>query len=1073
MKRWIAHGLSLAAVLVLLAPLAIEAQQAGTGTITGVVTAADTRQPLHNVTVAIEGSTMAAPTNEQGRYLFRNVPVGQRIVKVSLLGYATEQKTVTVAAGASVGADFELKFSAIQMKEVVVTALGQEQKARSIGTSMANINQVALERSPEVQLINTLAGQSPGVTVASSGGQPGASSRIVIRGESSFTGSGQPLFVLDGIPIAINLDNRNSGTGTLEFGNGGSRAMDIDPNNIEEITVLKGAAATALYGSQAAFGAIIIKTKQGTPGQPMRFSMRSSAGYNMPILGGKQIMYAQGSNGYFCNGVTSSQGGWCQPGFPGTNPNPQSNTQWGPHRDSIPQIIIDSIGQLRFRDPSKDFYINALTLTNSLNVTGSIPSGTYNLTLSHTDEHGIVPGGGLNRLNLGANLNTLLTSWLRSRTSMQYANTDNTQANEGYQGYTRTIAQLPLTRDITQAWMPDGSPVMWGTNSPHPEWGQLNSLNSSVVDRWTASQELNLTAIPGVAILARAGLDTYTDNRHAYANERPWQTQLGGTSGSSSQSLIGRRNVTGAFIVNVDRFGMDRFGLPQLGLYGLVGGEVRHQENSNVGVSGSDVLTPGSYNINNMNTQSQSGSLATMRRSMGVYSQFNVEWNNWAFITLTGRNDWSSTLPVDHNSYFYPSASLALIFSDALGIQSNLLNMGKLRLAWSRVGNDAEPYLLDTRYITASAPAASNSQQQSPCCGLSFPIPQQNGVAAYTISNTLGNPDLRPEAVVELEAGIELQMLDRRLRADVTVYDKKSYDQIFSVPSSPSTGFTQITRNAGDLRNKGIEVSLSGSPIRMRNLTWDITTNFARNKSSVVELAPGVASIAIAGYSWPQIRIMEGKPYGVIWGYGYKRNEQGERLIGDDGWPLPDDQLKVIGLSQPKWNGSLNNSLRYKGLTFTTLMSVNEGGDQLNFDIQYTGSGGQHKVTEKRGDIIVFEGVNVNTGQPNAVQIERNEAFWRKYVAFDSHEAMIETRSYVRLNEVGLSYLVPRKFIERYKLENLRINASARNLKVWTKNSKGDPDGSNYGSENAGGQAFSFFQAPQTRGFNLGLTIGF
>ena len=1067
----IAYGLSVAAALALLAPPAIEAQQGGT--VTGIVTAADTRQPLPGVHVAIEGTPLAAPTNEQGRFAFVNVPVGPRTLKVTMLGYATESRAVTVVAGTPVRVDIELKTSAIQMREVVVTAMGVQRAERSLTYAVQNVNKVALERSPEVQLINALAGQSPGLQIASSGGQPGASSRIVIRGEASFTGQGQPLFVVDGIPISILTDNRNTGTGTLEFGNGGSRAMDIDPNNIEEISVLRGAAATALYGSQAAFGAIVIKTKQGRPGQPMRFTMRSNIGYDTPILGGKQTMYAQGSNGYFCNSIPFSQGGWCQPGYPGTNPDPTSNNQWGPHRDSIPQIIIDSIGEVRFRDPSKDFYINALALTNSLNVSGSIPTGTYNLTLSHTDQHGIVPGGGLNRLNLGANLNTSLTNWLRSQTSIQFANTNNTQANEGYQGYTRTIAQLPLTRDITQAWMPDGSPVMWGSNTPHPEWGQLNSLNSDLTDRWTASQQFQLTVLPGVSVLARGGLDTYTTMRHNYANERPWRTQTGQTSGSTSQSNIARRNITGAMIVNVDRIGMERFGLPQLGVFGLVGAEVTHRENSSVGVSGSDVYVPGSYNIDNMDTQSQSGSLATLRRAMGVYSQVNVDWNNWAFLTLTGRNDWSSTLPLAHNSYFYPSASLAVVFTDALGIQSNLLNQGKFRLAWSRVGNDADAYLLDTRYNTANGPAAGNNQQQTACCSLSFPIPQQNGVAAYTISDRLGNPELRPESVVELEAGLELQMLNRRLRMDLTVYDKKSFDQIFNVPSSPSTGYTEITRNAGDLRNKGIELSIGGSPIRTRSLSWDVTTNFSRNKSSVLELAPGVSSIAISGYQWPQVRIMEGYPYGVIWGYGYERNEDGERLIGDDGWPIADDQLKVIGVSQPKWNGSLNNSLRYKGLTLTSLMTVNEGGDMLNFDIQYSGGGGMHKVTEKRGDIITFEGVNANTGQPNTVKLERNEQFWRRYVAFDSHEAMIETRSYVRLNEVGISWQVPQQFIQRYKLDNLRLNATARNLKVWTKNSKGDPDASNYGADNAGGQAFSFFTAPQTRGFSLGLTVGF
>ena len=281
------------------------------------------------------------------------------------------------------------------------------------------------------------------------------------------------------------------------------------------------------------------------------------------FVGGKQLLYAQGANGYFCNGRDRAQGGWCQPGYPGTNPNPISNNSWGPHRDSIPQIILDSIGDVRFRDPRKDFYNNGLVINNSINVSGSLPMGGYNFGLSKLDQKGMFPGTKLDRINLNANLTASLTSHLSAATSVMYSNAENLTSGEGYSSFTRTIYQLPVTRDISQAWMPDGSPVMWGSNSPHLEWLSQNELRSSTTARWIASQQLALTIVPGVTLANRLGLDTYTDERLTTANERPWRTAAGQTSGSFSQDKIYRRQLDNNLTLNVDPKQLTPLGLEQ------------------------------------------------------------------------------------------------------------------------------------------------------------------------------------------------------------------------------------------------------------------------------------------------------------------------------------------------------------------------------------------------------------------------------------------------------------------------------------------------------------------------------
>lgn len=1062
------------ALVVAAAPAA--AQQAERGVVSVEVVSAATRTPLSGVQVTVPGTDLGGLTNAQGRVLLLNVPAGARTVRVTVVGYATSDQQVTVTAGGTASVRFELREEAIALPSVVVTALGQQREQKSLGYAVQTVGSVALERSPELTLVNALSGQAAGVQVTRSSGQPGASSRIVIRGESSFQGGGQPLFVVDGIPISMDVDSK--GGNPLETGEAGGRGMDIDPNNIEEISVLRGAAATALYGSRAAFGAIVIRTKQGRPGQRARFSFSSSAGMDVPIYGGKQLAYAQGMDGYFCNGWARDQGGWCQPGYPGTNPNPQTNNQWGPHRDSIPQIVLDSVGEVRFRDARRDFYRNGLVINNSLNVSGSLPSaaGAYNFTVSKVDQSGIMPSTKLDRLNVSTSLTVRLSNALRSRTSVMYANSENISGNEGYSSLTRTLFQLPMTRDIRQAWMPDGSPVMWGTDTPHPVWQLENGYNLSTTARWTASQALDLTLVPGVTLQNRFGLDTYVDDRRDGANERPWRTQAGQTSGSSRSEKIARRAINYDAILMVDRQSLERFGLGSFNVDGLVGANVNMNENSRIGLSGSDIHVPGSYNCVNFSNCNNSGTILPQeRRLVGVYSQLTADFREWAFLTLTGRNDWSSTLPRHNNGYFYPSAQLSVVFTDALGMVDHpFLQYGKVRASIAKVGSDAPPYRLDTRYVTASGVAASNNQQQNACCSLNFPIPQQGGINAFVQSAQLGNPDLKPESTVETEFGLELRFLNGRARTEVSYYDKKSYDQIFDVPASPSTGFTTITRNAGDLRNRGWEFTANAVPIRTRSgFDWSITANWSRNKSSVIELAEGVPSIYLAGYAWPQIRIMEGYGYGVIWGYGFQRNENGERLIGDDGWPLPDDQLKVLGETQHRWTGSLNTMFRFRSVEVAGILETRQGGQMLNFDLQYVIPPGQAKITEKRGDTYVFEGVNVNTGQPNTVELERNRQFWQRYGAFDTHENMIESKTSTRLSEITFTFRVPRSLAARAGLQNLSVYASGRNLKVWTPNSNSDPDGSNYGAANAGGSSYRFFTAPQTRGWYFGLRTSF
>jgi TonB-linked SusC/RagA family outer membrane protein len=854
--------------------------------------------------------------------------------------------------------------------------------------------------------------------------------------------------------------------------------MDIDTENIAEISILRGAAATALYGSRAAAGAVIIKTKQGVIGQPLQWTYTAEVRADRPIIEGYITDWAAGSRGYFCNGRIASQGGWCEPGYPGTNTETQNN--WGPHKDSIPQIVFDSVGEVRFRDARSEFYRTPVSYSTSLRNNGAVGTfGVYTFGVTYDDERGVNPIGKNNQLNLNTNLTLNLSDRLRSTTSVSRSRVSNPYSDDSFNGLDHQIINLPPSTDVRQARLPDGSPVMFGSNSPHFEWLANNEFNTDLTNRWIVSQQFGYRISPGLVLSNNWGLDTYVSEFGRFANERPWRTAQNIASGSTTQQKQTRTTINDDIQLTLES---RPIGATGWNFNALLGGNIYMQDASNVRGNGTSIVIPDYYNLNNFATQTTSAQLTTKRRLVGAYGQVTADYGDWAFLTLTGRNDWSSTLPTNNNSYFYPSASLGIVFTDALNWNNSWLDYGKLRISRSKVGNDAPPYALSTRYVTGSLPkGASNDQQQFGGPALTFPF---RGVTAYLRSTQLGNPELKPESTIEDEIGLELRFFDGRARADISAYSKSSYDQIFSVPSSAVAGYTSITRNAGDLRNRGVEVTLSGRPVELGRFSWDLMLNWAKNRSEVLELAPGVTSLGLAGYAWPQIRIMEGQPYGVIWGYGWKRNcvepnpcfessPAGTMLIGDNGYPIRTDELRNLGTVPPKWTGSLRSDLRFGSLSLSGLLDVRRGSKIINFETQYTVTNGRSILTADRYTFVTHEGININTGQPNTVRLYKDQDYYGLVYGFDRHEMQIEPGGFVKLRAVEMSYTMPRNIVRKMGAQTGSVFVSARNLAVWSNFSLGDPEGDIYGGQNAGGQYFRQFNEPQTRSLIVGLRTSF
>ncbi len=1038
------------ALLPLCMPVTIWAQTVITGTVRN-----KERAPVSGAHVTIEELGLSASTNSAGSYRLV-VPAakatGQVVMHVAVLGYAPVSQQATLGA-ATLTHDFTLTAVALGLEGVVVTALGVEREQRTLGYTVQTVTGNQIAQAPVASVIDALAGKTAGVVITSSGGRPGASSRIVLRGESSFQGNSQPLFVIDGVPISNNVDANASGAFNLDAGQMTNRAVDIDPNSIESVSILRGAAAAALYGSRAANGAILITTKKGSGATTLSFSSRVTT--DTPIWPQFQNTYLAGTNGFFTNGLPLNRGGYVQPGFPGTNP--VTTAAWGPAKNAVDPAVLQALGvsSIPTYNPLKDFYQNGHSVENSANISGHITAGSYFLGATHSTQTGITPNTDFGRTNVTANISTSIGKLLTSQTNVMYTQDGNDYLDDGWNGPQRWLSQAPISFNSKAPFFSDGTPKSGGADA---FWLDQHQGYTSDVNRLIAGQFLSLALPHSLSLADRIGIDTYTDQRTFHTDLRPWATS---SSGSMWDQTVARRNINNDLTLNLSQIDVTR----SLTLSGLIGNNISSDGSRSVYLGGNGINIPDFYNVSNFNQVVGTNS-RVRQELMGMYGQASLGFRNYLFLQGTARNDWSSTLPSNANSYFYPSLSVGYVFSDALRIRNHIFDYGKLRASWARVGNAAPPYSLSTGYSRAGFSDFPNADN-----GISFSMPF-NGVNGYRLSTSLGNPELKPELTTAKELGVDLRFFAGRASAEVTVYDKATHDQIFAVPSSAATGYTSILRNAGDLRNRGLEISLGGTPIQAKGVTWELHGNWSNNHSSVISLAPGVSNIYLAGYSYPQIRIMQGYGYGVIWGFDYKRNEQGQVLIDDKGMPIPSRTLSALGNIQPKWTGNLQSSISYRGVSLSGLVDVRKGGDILNFEGWYTIPGGTAKVTEHRNDMYVVPGVNATTGQPNTVAVLRDRAYYTAY-ATSVQTNLVEDGGYVKLRELTLSYTLPQRMLSRTPAKTASLFFTGHNLLMHTKFSGGDPEGNTVGSDNAGGTAFHFFNTPTTRNYGFGLRATF
>lgn len=1034
-------------------------------TVTGVVTESDD-SPLIGASVLVKGTSSGTVTDLDGSYSI-SVPDGSNVLVFSYTGFSPQE--ITLGASSTVNVVLS---EGVTLETAVVTALGIKREKKALTYSVEEVGGDALSNSKEANIVNALAGKVSGVYTSSSGGQAGSSARVVIRGNSSFLGNNQPLFVIDGVPVdnaqtfgGGQNDSNGGGNGDspLFYGGTSNRGVDIDPSNIESMSVLKGASATALYGSRAANGVILITTKSGQQSARPKVTFSTNYGISEARLPEFQTKYAQGVNGVYFNG---------QPGA-------TQSSSWGPLVDTL---RVDADGNydpngspVQTYDNPKEFFRQGFNLDNSLSISGGNEKSNYFVSYANRIEEGIVRNNELDRHSLLTKFNTKIGQKFELGVSFNYTNTELTTSTEGNgrQSYMWTVYGAPVTYNLqgespTDYLNPDGSQRLYRTSRNNPYFLVDNNGLTSGVNRFLPNVNLSYEIANGLKVINRFGADIYHDRR-VYK-------EVIGTVGSFPSGRVYEDNI------NYQQFNNElmlqyttRFNDFDVDVF--VGNQINERRRDRIYTQGVTLSIPDFFDLSNASTISTVPN-NSLRRLIGAYASATVGYKNYLYLTATARNDWSSTLPKTNRSYFYPSISASAILTDAIeALQGNkVLSFLKLRLAYAQVGNDASPYFTQPDLYSQSN--VGDGQRGS----ILSPFNGQNG---FTINNNIGNPDLKPERTNEVETGLELYLFQNRFRLEASYYNRLTKDQIFSAPIAGSSGAVARVVNAGQLRNDGVELLLEVTPLKTSSFQWDIGATFTKNTSTIEELTEGVSNIRLGGFTNPGIYIVQDQGYGVIWGSAYERNDDGQVIIDDDPtsgtYGLParvSTSLEVIGKTQPDWHAGIRNTFTYGNdrmgnISLFALVDIRQGGDILNLDNFYLAFYGTPKFTEDRTgeNSFVYPNGVLSDGSPNNIEVPYDQNYWRSNYG-RAMEDLVEEGSFVRLREVSLSYSLPQSVLAKLPFSQLGLSFTGRNLFLDAPNFTGaDPESSLYGSAN--GQGFYNFITPGTKGYNVALNVTF
>lgn len=1108
----VAHVAALFAVvcaLVLGTSLDVFAQQR-----TGKITDATSGKALAGVRILVKGTNAGAFTKADGTFTI-NAPDGAVLV-AGTTGY--KKKEVKVE-----GTELAIKLSedVLLTEEIVVTALGIKQEKKALGFGVQEIKGAEVAGSKEVNITQGLAGKVAGVQVIQSSGSAGASASVRIRGVSSITGNNEPLWVVDGVPIDNSNNQTEGGTRGVDQSN---RAIDLNPDDIEDISVLKGAAATTLYGIRASNGVILVTTKRGKEGSSMNVSYSFNIGFdNVNKLPEFQNLWGQGEFNFsnpaqffpaqnrpaIAGGGALRSWGALIDTLRWSGDAPQTWTAAAPYWDRRGRIVGQSAApngeRVRPINQLEQYFRTGQTMNHSLTLTGGSNFGSYFFSLSRMDQSGIIPNNTFDRTTLRFNGTANFAKDFTATGSIGYTNSGGTRIQRGSNtsGVMLGLARTPITFDYSgfgtnpadrsSYLFPDGSQRSFvGIRAfDNPYFTAFENPFRDRVDRMQAFLELNYKPASWLSILYRVGTDFYAERRKQIFHH------------SSTFAIVGNN---GAVVednyfnqdLNSDLIATGNFELGEgLNLTARVGQNFYQFYNQNQYQQGTGLSLPEFYNIAATTTQI-TREFQTIRRTAAVFGDVQLSYKNWLFLSGMIRNEWASTLPLSTRSFLYGGANLSLVFTEMLGMsEDGFLGFGKIRASYGQVGNSAPAYVLNTPFVTPQIGDGWTSADATP-----FPF---NGRGGFLQSVNIGNPNLRPEALTEFEVGTELRFLSGFLSLDVSYFQRTSKDLILPVPIARSTGFQTIRLNAGQISNSGIEALANFTLYRDEDFRAELGINFTSLRNNVDSLAPGVSQIFLGGFTSAGAFAIAGRPYSATFGFGLRQDAQGRTLIQGatlaNGQPNPraglpvgqDPIQKYLGDPYPTWTAGIRPTISYKGIRLTALLDIRQGGVMWNGTRAAQNNYGMTKETENRTDRPALPGVLTvadasapggwrATETPNNIPLaspsdpnayRRVEDYYRNYFNTFSNigEGFMEDMSWLRLRELSLSYTLPASIFEGSIIRGLTVNATGRNIWLQTNFSGIDPETNLLGANNA--QGLEYYNMPNTRSWIFGVQVNF
>lgn len=1055
-------------------------------TVRGIVTTEEDGEPVIGASVIVKGTALGTVTDVNGRFELSGLPPSATRLLISYISLMA--KEVAIASQISV----TLKSDTHLLDEVVVTALGISREKKALGYTAQEVKQNALVQGKDNNLLNSLSGKIAGVRITNTQGDVG-SSRIVIRGETSIAGENQPLFIVDGIPVDNSqLNARSSGR---DFKNA---IADLNPEDIKTLTVLKGPNAAALYGARAAHGAIVITTKGGDKRQKgIGITLHSSTQVSfVATLPEFQNLFGQGAGGRFS--YVDGKGAGVNDGV---------DESWGPRLDIgllIPQFDspLDADGN-RVATPwvshpnnVRDYFRMGISTNSGISVARGDDKYQFRVGYNYEKQVSIVPDAGTNKTNISLNTDYHLAKWIVVGATANYIvytapslpgsatpSGSNVRSNSPmlqFLWFGRQVDTNSLKADYTRNWN--------SSYYDNPFWSASYNTQSQERHRLIGDLHAEFRLTDGLNVRFRTSTDWYNDRRKSKVK---WGSAGAGSPYGSyaEDAYTVKENNTEVLATYIKQLNKN------WGIDALLGFNVRNKQYENNYQAAPRLAVADLYTLTNSRDPLTSSNDFYRLRQYGLYGSIQLDYRRWAFLNITGRNDWSSTLPVDNNSYFYPSVTASVLLSEAFGWRSKAVNYLKIRGGWSQVGADANPYQLAT--VFTSETAFNGNPLQS--------------------SSTIGmNPNLKPEKTSSIEAGFEAAFWDNRLYLDFTYYKTDSRNQILKLATTAASGYTSQVRNAGHIRNRGYEIQLGAVPIQTsKGFRWNLDLNYGANSSKVVKLDDeGLITSYQLYSSGIQILASVGEAYGTLFGTSYVRDANGNVVVDANGLPKISTTNKTLGKFTPDWTGGISNTFSYRSLSLSFLIDASVGGSifsNTNKTGKYTGvlantlsgrdaeHGGLWYYTDAMGnnvrlsespsysvssdglyyaqvngqstrvyqDGIMVEGVT-ESGSKNEEVVSAEKYYHRIY---SIAEANVYDASYVKLREVALSYHLPRLWTQKLHLQEASVTLTGRNLWTIYKSVPNiDPESALTTGNAQGVEAYSL---PTTRSFGVNLSVKF